>query len=79
MLADLTIADESEAFVRRESAVIEKACRNGACVLWITLHPPAAEIRDEVERTRERRSGDTLAPVPLTDEVARDFASPAKP
>ena len=54
VLADLAVADESEAFVRRESAVIEKARRNGACILWIALHPPAAEIRDQVERTCER-------------------------
>src|SRR3989454_12714484 len=33
--------------------------------------PSPAEIRDEVERTRERRSRDTLAQMPLADEVAR--------
>ena len=71
VLADLAVADESELFVRRESTVEKKAGRNGACVLRVALHPPPAEIRDEVERTRERRSRDTLAPMPLADEVAR--------
>ena len=72
VLADLAVADESEAFVGRESAVIEEAGRNRARILWIALDPPAAEIRDEIERTCERRRGDALAPVPLADEVARD-------
>jgi predicted nucleotidyltransferase len=72
VLADLAVADEAEAFVRRESAVIEKARRNGTCILWITLHPPAAKNRDEIQRTCERRSGDTVTPVPLAYEVARD-------
>src|SRR5262245_50188805 len=72
VLADLAVADESEPFVRRQSTVEEESRRNRAGGLRVALHPPAAEIRDEVERTRERRGGDALAPVPLADEVARD-------
>ena len=43
VLADLTVADESELLVRRESAVEEKARGNRAGVLRISLHRPAAE------------------------------------
>src|SRR5262249_46372682 len=72
VLAEFGGADESEPFVRRQSPVEEESRRNRAGGLRVALHPPAAEIRDEVERTPERRGGDTLAPVPLANEVARD-------
>jgi hypothetical protein len=45
VLADLAVADEPEPLVRRQSAVEEKAGGNGACVLRVALHRPAADSR----------------------------------
>src|SRR6185437_4546916 len=72
VLADLAVAGESELFVRRESAVEQEAGRNRRRVLGVALDRAAAEPGDQVERALQARRRDTLAPVPLADEVACD-------
>src|SRR5215510_1214894 len=72
MLADLAVADESQLLVGRQGAVEEEAGRNRTRVLRVALYVAAAEVCNQIQRSAERRRGDTLAPVPLADEVAGD-------
>src|SRR5215207_10492940 len=72
VLADLAVADESKLLVGRQGAVEEEAGRNRTRGFGIALYLAAAETCDQIERPMERRRGDALAPVPLTDEVAGD-------
>src|SRR5262249_57534355 len=53
-------------------AVEREAGRNGTRVLGIALYLATAEASNQIERARERRRGDALAPAPLADEVAGD-------
>src|SRR5437588_7952730 len=64
MLADLAVADESQLLVGRQGAVEEETGRNRTRVLRITLDRAAAGACDQIERSGERRRGDSLAPMP---------------
>src|SRR5438477_9586554 len=71
MLADLAVAGEPELLVGRQSAVEEKAGRNRGGVLRVALDRSPTQAGDQIKRTRERRTGDTLAAVALADIAAR--------
>src|SRR6516164_9813630 len=72
VLADLAVTDEPELLVGRQGTVEEEAGGHRTGVLRVSLDSPAAQGRDEIERTGEGRGGHALAPVPLTDVAARD-------
>src|SRR5262249_44415041 len=72
VLADPAIPREAEPLVGRQYAVEEKAGRHRAGVLRVSLHGPAAQARDQVDRTGQSCVRHAPAPVSLADEVARD-------
>src|SRR5689334_17560119 len=72
MLADRAVADESQLLVGGEGAVEEEAGRNRIRALRIALDGAAAETRDQLECAGKRSRCDSLPPVPLADEIARD-------
>jgi hypothetical protein len=72
MLADPAVACEPELLVGRQRAVEEEAGGDRARILGVSLDRPAAEGCDQLERSREPRGRDALAPAALADEVARD-------
>src|SRR5215475_12940549 len=72
VLADLAVTNEPELLVSRQGTVEEESGRHGVGALRVSLDGPAAQTRDEIERTGERRRGNALTPVPLTGVAARD-------
>ena len=76
MLADLAVTNEPELLIGRQGTVEEESGGHRVGALGVSLDGPAAQTRDEIERTGERRRGNALTPVPLTDVTAR--ASPAR-
>lgn len=53
VLADLTVTDELELLAGRQGAVVKESGGHRAGVLRVSLNGPAAQARDEIERTGE--------------------------